>query len=561
MDFLISSPADFLQSDNCPGRLQLHGSDADGVVLSRKPYRSGQASRLSGPPKFPLSLPFSLFPSFKDSGSSREPSFEPRNNKRNSDSRLHSEVPKTWQSDFDFEDRLGKLDLGDKSYRNYTPVPIADDKYHPGVESDRASFIFSSSDEEKRSNVTDRSTISDWEAVPIYRTAHKGYGGSGASSGVSRHSNRSSGSGQQSHGYRGFQSGGGGGAAGGNNGSPPSLPQPIDPPPSDGKKYYACWFWLHDPVKYHACADIRKEAHHLKHIHLPQHFPAGLPPELKHRMNYDAVWQMLFPGQRIPRIKDRDEQLLVMAQGYQSRLDTQLPISSPAPRRDMGPMSPESSRHRSDAAGESSRRQSSTLSAHHGHHSSNMKLRRLSGTGRHPRRYPSSHTSTGRTNWDSSSHASLLDFDNDQNYILSAQNLTHRLDEVCRMLPDSEGIMDPVDMDIESDYSSQMSSNESIEIDKMQRESHPFRPFNPRIKVKDYSTGEEYFWDERHHEIPFDFSRYYLVHCGDRSTGADGLISMRSMEVLEREYHYNLMPRLKSDGYVVLQRARHPYPS
>ncbi|EPS38265.1 hypothetical protein H072_8112 [Dactylellina haptotyla CBS 200.50] len=554
MSFLLST-ADFLQPEHCAGRLHLQMSETEGVVLSRKvqgPYKaSGSATRLSlsGPPKFP----FSFFPSFKHPEASGDPSSVHRKPRRHSDSIFHRE-PAKWRSEPGVEDLLGKLALGKTASRRGSALGrITEDDSPSGDESDRDSSALSLSDTEK---TPDQPTISDWETVSFYKTTPNRCSGSGRSSGGSHHSNRSSSSGQNQQTYHGSRSGGGGGPSGGNNGSPPSLPRPLDPPVSDGKKYYACWFWLSDPVRYHACADIRKEAHHLKHIHLPHHYPDGLPVELGRRMSYDSVWQVLFPGRALPSIKDRDQQLLLMAQIYQRFVDEETPVPS-TPQQNIGLLSPNSIRYQSEA-GESSRHAPPSVSQPASHHPS-FDRRRVSSHSRQTRRLPHSIVSAGFTNWESSSNASsrlAVDLGGYDGYYFPSSNVPQRLDEPARMLPDNEGILNPVEMDIASDHGAEMSSHESMEIDIMQRAPAPFYPSNPRIKVQDWTTGEEYFWEDRHPDTLFDFSRYFLVYYGDRSTGANCLISMRSMDCLQKEYYYYLKPMASSDGYIILQRQR-----
>ncbi|KAK6535595.1 hypothetical protein TWF694_002050 [Orbilia ellipsospora] len=107
--------------------------------------------------------------------------------------------------------------------------------------------------------------------------------------------------------------------------------------------------------------------------------------------------------------------------------------------------------------------------------------------------------------------------------------------------------------------STQTSPNENTEMEELQRELLPFRPFKPRIKVIDYATGEEYFWDEYHHKIPFDFSKYFLVYVSPQLYSAEMTISILSMEFLEKEYYYNIVPRFESDGYVTFQRVHHAH--
>ncbi|KAK6532593.1 hypothetical protein TWF281_006775 [Arthrobotrys megalospora] len=551
MAFIVS-PADFLRTDGCPSRLRLEASDSEGMALSRRQHSykcSDPTGRLSisGSSGLPLSsLPFSLFPSFKNSGSSGDYNSSPRKSRK---SRRNSEsIPylpsEKWQNEDGLENRLENLALARTPKRNSgKPRELFNEV-----------FPVEASDIDRGSSLSDIAVplkVSDWDSsVAIYKTAPvHGHCGSGASSGVSRQSNRSGRRNQQGYGSGyGFSSGGRGGYDG-DDGDPPSQPQPIEPPAGDGKKYYACWFWLFDPVKYHSCGDIRKEAHHLKHVHLPKHFPRGLPSELKHRMNYDAVWYILFPGHELPDIKDRDERLLDMARQYRSSVTPQPSISTASVgRRDSATLlSPESARHRS-GTGESSRRPSSgALSVYQ----PPARNRRQSVHNRPGSRFGSSSTG-GRSTRDSSSNGSWYDLSYD--YIAPSQNMSHSYSEECALLPDADNISNPLELYLESDGPSHMSSSEHMEIDNMTRNSD-FYPMNPRIKVVDPFLNEEYFWDERHLTTGFDFEKYSLMVFGDRSTGADMLVSITSMEVLQKEYYYNLKPRANSDGFVTIRKV------
>ncbi|KAF3933224.1 hypothetical protein ABW20_dc0109751 [Dactylellina cionopaga] len=544
--------ADFLpgQSEGCSGRLHFQASDSEGVVLSRRvqqPYKSSSpAARLSFPipPRSLLSLPFSLFSAPKKSPRDTHPTA--RKPRRHSDSIPSRPATPEWREGDGLEDLIANLALDKKSRRQPAQSQITKKTKFVRSESDRGPSILSLSDIEEPPT---RPTISDWDSVTPYKTAPNRYYGSGTSSGISRQSKKSTSSGRNQQGHGGFRSGGGGGPPGGNNGSPPSLPQPIDPPPSDGKKYYACWFWLFDPVKYHACAEIRKESHHLKHMHLPLHFPGGLPSELNKRMNYETVWQILFPEYELPEIRDRDEMLYLMAQRYQT--------SGTAPqqvlRREGGLMSPESTPSRRRPGYESNHLTTPSTSFQ-GYHSQPS-----SGNRRASIQYSQSN------NFDSSTHSNRgTSSDADSWYgaefsryndFIPSHPMSHPPNEECEMLLDNGGIVDPVRMYMESDTNTSMSSSHRMEIDNLQRLYAPFRPTHPRIKIEDTVMGEEYFWDERHPEIEFDFSRFYLVYFADRPSGADTLISMRSLEALQKEYWHHLTPRAQSDGFVVMRKV------
>ncbi|KAJ6263114.1 hypothetical protein Dda_1673 [Drechslerella dactyloides] len=541
---VLLSAADFHQMDD-PLMLS---EPADGIAVSRKmmhhSYNHGPpaAARLSlaVPSNFPLSIPFSLFPSFK------KPSHASRKARRHSDSVSRSQK---WRNSDIVENILDNLTLDNASKRYSAPAQYAKaEKLHKS-KSDRGTAAFAA-DAQITLTCPDQITVTDYDAEAHYRTAPAhGHGrcGSRAPSGSSRRHGGRSTQNQQGLGPFHPNGGAGGGASGddgddGEGGSHPWDAQPIDPLPSDGKRYYACWFWLYDPVKYHACADIRKEAHHLKYNHLPQHFPHGMPPELRHRLNYENVWLFLFPHEDVPVVKDRNDKLLLMAKQYQAagggHMDSELSYDGDATLT----LSPHSMQWQSEA-GESSHHAASqsfpTPQAHH--------VRPTSG-------YAPSPTSNGRTNWESASSngSSWVDLGNqDRNhratrdYLFPPAASTQRQVE-CAMRPDDEGIVNLIDM--------------NLEIETMRGVDLPFAPMNPRIQVYDSILRELYYWDERHPRIPFDFDRFYLVHIGDRATGADGLISMRSLEVLQLEYYNNLAPRAGSDGFILLQRAHYSPP-
>ncbi|KAK6358189.1 hypothetical protein TWF730_007541 [Orbilia blumenaviensis] len=539
---LTLSPTNFLQTDGYPSRLRLQPSDSESMALSRRVQHSYKCSSnpadrlsISSSSDFPLSsAPYSSPPSFQNSGFPEDyssSSRKSRKSRRNSESIPHS-VPEQWQNEDGLENRLESLALVKTPKRGSTKLV-------------RDSFngTFAAEDFHHRYPDTPLSdlavplTISDWDSVAIYKTAPShGHCGSGASSGVSRESNKSGRRKQQAYGYGDFPSGSRGRPGGDDDGEPPSLPQPIEPPASDGKKYYACWFWLYDPVRYHSCGDIRKEAHHLKHVHLPRHFPNGLPSALKHRMNYDAVWYVLFPGHELPDIKDRDERLLDMARQYRSSANSQSSMTTiSGGRRDSGLLSPDMARNRERRSGQPAR------------------SRRHSLHNRPGSRFGSSSTG-GRSTRDSSSNGSSW-FDPSYDYISQSQDTAHTYNEECNLIPDGDSISQPLAMFLDYDGQTVMSPTEDMEIDNMTRAPSVFYPINPRIKVVDSLLGEQYFWDERHLDTDFDFNNHYLVHFGGRTTGADMLVSMTSMEVLQREYLYNLKPRANSDGFVTIRKV------
>ncbi|KAK6341402.1 hypothetical protein TWF696_008478 [Orbilia brochopaga] len=540
---VVLSAADFHQLDD-----PLMLSDpADGIAVSRKMMQHSYthappvAARLSlaVPSNFPPSTPFSLIPSFK------KPSSAARKARRHSDSVSRSQK---WRNCDIVENILDNLTLDNASKRYSAPAQYAKaEKLHKS-RSDRGTDRFVA-DAQTALSCPDQITITDYDADAHYRTAPAhGHGHCGSRAGSSRRH----GHGRSSHGQQGLipyipNGGAGGGSSGGDGedgegGSNPWDAQPIDPLPSDGKRYYACWFWLYDPVKYHACADIRKEAHHLKYNHLPQHFPNGMPPELRHRLNYENVWLFLFPHEDVPTVKDRNDKLLLMARQYQAggdaHMDSELSFDGDTTLM----LSPHSMQWQSEA---DSRHHATThsLAPAHNHH------------GRRPTSgYAHSPTSNGRTNWDSTSSngSSWVDLGNQdrssraaRDYLLPPTSGAQRQLE-CFMRSDDDGITNVIDM--------------NIEIDSMRGVNVPFLPMNPRIRVHDRVLREAYFWDERHPRVPFDFDRFYLVHIGDRSTGAGVLISMRSLEVLQREYFYNLAPRAGSDGYILLQREHNSPP-
>ncbi|KAF3227067.1 hypothetical protein TWF106_010555 [Orbilia oligospora] len=544
---LIVSPANLFQADSRSSRLRL-ASELESTALSRRvqrPYKcSDQTGRLSisNSSEFPLtSLPS---PSFKNPSPLEEYNSSPRKSRksrsrRNSESISHSGFER-WHNEEGLENRLENLALAKvpnfgrprDSFNKDFSAEGFDNHYSGPPLSDLAVPL----------------NFSEWDSsVAIYKTAPS-QGDSAGSSGVSRQSDKSGRRNRPGYGTRdkyGDFPAGGRGRPGGDDGEPPSLPQPIEPPASDGKKYYACWFWLYDPVKYHSCGDIRKEAHHLKHVHLPKHFPNGLPSTLKHRMNYDAVWYVLFPGVDLPGMKDRDERLLDMARQYYTSTMTVHPPTT-ASRRDSALLSPDSARYRS-GAGEGRRRSSVSLTRARRHSSS-------------AHNYPVSYIGSsspvrGRSTRDSSSNAGSR-YDANYDYITPAENTSYNYNEECSLIPDGDSIANPVAMYLEYDGHADMSLAEDMQIDGMIRtNAHAFYPINPRIKVVDSSLNDAYFWDERHSDTEFDFKNYYLIHFSDRTTGADMLLSINSMEVLEREYYFNMKARANSDGFVIVHKV------
>ncbi|KAK6518108.1 hypothetical protein TWF506_005269 [Arthrobotrys conoides] len=549
---LIVSPTNFFQADSRSSRLRL-ASEFEPTALSRRvqrPYKcSDQTGRLSISNSSGVPLTSSPFPppsSFKTSGPPEEYISQPRKSRKSkSRSRRNSEsIPhpsfELWQNEEGLENRLENLALAKVPRRNSGKPRDSFNQDFPAEE-------FDCHYEPPLSDLAVPLSVSDWDSsVAIYKTAPS-QGDSAGSSGVSRQSDQSSRRNRQGSGTRdkyGDFPLGGRGRPGGDDGDPPSLPQPIEPPASDGKKYYACWFWLYDPVKYHTCGDIRKEAHHLKHVHLPKHFPSGLPSALRHRLNYDAVWYVLFPGRELPGIKDRDERLLDMARQYYNSAATVLPSG----RCDSALLSPDSARYR-PGTGEGGRRQSTVSQSRARRHSSSAHNRPVSYIG-------SSSPGRGRSTRDSSSNAgsNSCRYDPNYDYITPSQNTSYRYNEECNMMPDGDSIMNPVAMYLEYDGRAVMTSADDMEIDGLIRTS-AFYPINPRIKVVDSALNDAYFWDERHSDTEFDFKNYYLIHFSDRTTGADMLLSINSIEVLQREYYFNMKPRASSDGFVIVHKV------
>ncbi|RVD85545.1 uncharacterized protein DFL_003865 [Arthrobotrys flagrans] len=461
----------------------------------------------------------------------------------NSESIPQSEFQK-WQNEEGLENRLENLALAKAPKRN-------SGKIRDSFSKDFATEGFDHRyPDPPLSDLAVPLKVSDWDSsVAIYKTApSQGHCDSAGSSGVSRQSDKSGRRNRQGYGtgYGDFPPGGRGGP-GGDDGEPPSLPQPIEPPACDGKKYYACWFWLYDPVTYHSCGDIRKEAHHLKHVHLPKHFPNGLPSALKHRMNYDAVWYVLFPGHELPDIKDRDERLLDMARQYHPVTTTTQPSVTTAivSRRDSALLSPDTARYRS-GAGESGQRPSSgSVSVYQ----SQFRTRRHSVHNRPTSSRFGSSSTGGRSTRDSSSNGAGSWYDPNYDYITPSQNTIQNHNEECNLIPDGDSIANPLAMYLEYDGRAVMSSTDYMEIDNMTRSTSDFYPRNPRIRVIDSYLNEAYFWDERHLGTEFDFKNHYLIHFSDRTTGADMLLSIHSMDVLQREYYFNMKPRASSDGF------------
>ncbi|KAK6348125.1 hypothetical protein TWF718_005939 [Orbilia javanica] len=554
---LIVSPNSFHQADARSSRPRLD-SELESTALSRRvqnPYKcSDQMGRLSSlnSSGYPLSsFPFPSSPSFKTSGPPEEynsPPRKSRKSRRNSECIPHSDFER-WQNEEGIENRLESLALVKAPKRN------------SGKSRDSFGKEFSAEEFDHHypgqplSDLAVPLKISDWDSsVAIYKTApSQGHCDSAGSSGVSRQSDKPGRRNRQGYGagYGDFPPGGRAGP-GGDDGEPPSLPQPIEPPASDGKKYFACWFWLYDPVTYHSCGDIRKEAHHLKHVHLPKHFPNGLPSALKHRMNYDAVWYVLFPGHELPDIKDRDERLLDMARQYHPSATTPQPsvTGGTASRRESALLSPDVARYRS-GTGEGRRPSSGSLSVYQ----SQSRTRRHSIHNRPNSRFGSSSTGGRSTGRDSSSNGAGSWHDPNYDYITPSQNTSQNYNEECNLIPDGDGVANPVAMYLEYDGRTAMSSTDYMEIDNMTRGSSTFYPVNPRIKVVDSFLNEAYFWDERHVETEFDFKNHYLIHFSDRTTGADMLLSINSMEVLQREYYFNMKPRASSDGFVTVHKV------
>ncbi|KAK6501462.1 hypothetical protein TWF481_009300 [Arthrobotrys musiformis] len=555
---LIVSPTNYFQTvDGRSSRLRLASDLDQSMVLSRRvqPYKcSEQMGRLpvsNSPSGFPLtSSHFSPPPSFKTSEPLEEYNSSPRKHRKSKSRRNSESIPRIdferWQTGGEgLENCLENLALARTPKRSSGK---SRDSYNKDFSAE--GFDHRNSNPPALSDLAVPLGASDWDnAVAIYKTAPShGQSDSNGSSGVSRQSDKSGRRNRQvygSSGYGDFTPGGRGGA-GGDDEEPPSLPQPIEPPASDGKKYYACWFWLHDPVRYHSCGDIRKEAHHLKHVHLPKHFPNGLPPTLRHRMNYDAVWYALFPRDELPGVKDRDERLLDMARQY--RPSAQLPPVSTAivSRGDSAALlSPEiAARYRSGTGEGSSRRQSIQLPQ--------SRARRHSVSNNRPTsRYGSSSTG-GRSTRDSSSNAGSH-FDPNYDYLTPPQIAAYAYNEECNLIPDADNVPNSVAMFLEYDGRAAMSPSDRMEIDNMTRRISFFNPRNPRIKVVD--LNETYFWDERHLDTEFDFQNHSLMHFSDRISGAGMLISMDSMEVLQREYYSNMAPRASTDGYVTVQKV------